>query len=297
MTQDKLKEILINHYKELKHTKPNNHELYYSLHNKEGFFEHLNNIINNKIGFLLDVYNRLGDGVEYEDKLSYIQQFTIESIRPTCSLCGERFILKVIDNKILFDFSETYSDNFYIRPLECKYLPIREKAKIDVNIEISSGKFVVANFINMDFDRYENDINYPLNFYKASKEYAKDDICMFEMGNMTMDVMVNDDGTEIIMCQEFGYDDKGFEFEYTYPGFKKIGYISNDMWRWMGADYHIFRSCDQKKELPELVSINQYDNTDWNPILIIDVKPGQWKVEHFYPFSNTNIYSKLTFVE
>ena len=115
------------------------------------------------------------------------------------------------------------------------------------------------------------------------------------MGNMSLNVFLKEDGTEIILGREHGYDEvKDREFTVKHKGFKNIGNISLSMWRWMCADKEVL--SQRNISLPKLKKNSTIEH-DYRNYTLAKVKPGKWIIEHYYDLHKRNdadiIFSRL----
>jgi hypothetical protein len=167
-------------------------------------------------------------------------------------------------------------------------------------INVPSGKLLFKNYFNTK-EIYENDdkkfsINSILGRYKLMKDLASKNVGYGQMGNMSINVFKKNDGTEIIIHNDYYYDgDKDIETTIEYDGFKNMGSISLSVWRWQCADVEVLKKVGEKVDyLPKNLKEGEYDKNYLDNILL-DVKPGIWVIEHYYDMnpSDEHMYSKL----
>lgn len=177
----------------------------------------------------------------------------------------------------------------------CPAASLRKMQCMKTSINIPSGDLLIQNFIlddNISDPKSKNGTNYSINSLDGRNNimqyYGGLDIGYGQMGNMYMDVLVNADGTEVLFASDCGFDEDGEEIFYSFPGFTKIGTISNNMWRWMCAD---------KKVLDEL----GYDYTQYTDSQVwVKIQPGKWCIEHYYDVVDDHIdgvYSRLKYTK
>lgn len=168
---------------------------------------------------------------------------------------------------------------------ELHKLGITDKFVTEINVP--TGELYFVNHFDTE-EIYDNDdLNFSglLGKYKLMQDLAKKDVGYGQMGNMSIEIFVNNDGTEIIIGEEYFYNSETNEEQYLPPveGFKKIGEISLSVWRWQCADKQIIDKYNEKIKKEDRV--------------IADVKPGTWVIEHYYDFmkygDKSRIFSKL----
>ncbi len=166
-----------------------------------------------------------------------------------------------------------------ISPCKASTLDINDKLVAEINVP--SGELVICNnFKTKEIYEMEefNSINAIIGRYELMQYLAKKDIGYGQMGNMSIDVYLKNDGTEVIFANSY---DEESDTEREYPGYKHLGDISFGVWRWMCAD---------KKTL------NKYNEKPSKDSIITNVKPGKWVIEHYYDVvgdRSDGIYTKL----
>lgn len=239
-----------------------------------------------------------------------------------CWDCGGRFnfmlanenTLTVIDHMYRYKFLEkTYGKDFDLReehrfkiddiPMCDVDLRIKETGTI-THIDVPSGKFIITNHFGKNDDIYDPEdgrigyesINALSGRIKMAEVLAEKNIAYAQMGNMSINVYVNESGTEIIIGDEYYYDGNQ-EFIRSFEGFKRIGYISLSVWRWQAADKEILKGFNYP--IPENLKEDDIVDHEHMDYALLNIKPGRWKIEHFYDVRGCEdgIYSKLSLVE
>jgi len=174
-------------------------------------------------------------------------------------------------------------DSTKVKECEITKLNIKDKLVAEVNVE--SGELVFVNFFKNDAmnDQTDDDsINDLLGRYNLMQYLAKNDIVYCQMSNMSVDVFSKDDGTEIIVGESDYYNEETDEEDKReFPGFKYMGYIGCDVWRWMCADKKVLEKYGE--EIPKRS-------------ITVKVTPGTWIIEHYYDVIGDRpdgIYSKM----
>lgn len=231
-----------------------------------------------------------------------------------CFDCGEKLYLSptsensvaLIDLDFIFSESERQGIQKY-HPVkvdvnsipECSVKPLREIGKLEADIQVPTGELLFANFFREDKiytmpDEFSNrnSIN-AINGRNNLMQYlAGQNIGYGQMGNMSVNVFVNDAGDEIIIGTNYGYNEEDGEFEVTYEGFTDYGSICLDVWRWMCGDIKILKEHGEK--IPDNLISNKKTENEYHDYILAIVKPGTWHIDHFYDFDeDSTIYSKL----
>lgn len=186
----------------------------------------------------------------------------------------------------------------------CGMSELNIEDKVAVEIDVPTGDLVFANFFRDektldDFAGEDNETDRSicglLGRVKLAKYYSTINVGYGQMGNMSLNVFLKEDGTEIILGREHGYDEvKDREFTVKHKGFKNIGNISLSMWRWMCADKEVL--SQRNISLPKLKKNSTIEH-DYRNYTLAKVKPGKWIIEHYYDLHKRNdadiIFSRL----
>jgi len=199
--------------------------------------------------------------------------------------------------------------DYQIKPEEipsCEAKSLKRKKKLVSEIEVPSGELIFQNFFKTEKlyvnpkNRYGHpDINSVLGRNVLMQYLAKQNVGYAQMGNMSVSIHLKDDGTEIIVTNPYGYDgEKDEEYEIEFEGFKQIGMISLDVWRWQCADKKVLEEAEEP-----IKEISTKTDTYADAVLA-KVKKGKWRIEHYFDFftrkddeKRNPIYSKLSLVE
>lgn len=239
-----------------------------------------------------------------------------------CWDCGGRFnfilanenTLTVIDQIYRYnflkgkygnDFDSSQAHRFKIDDIPmCDVDSNIKKTGIVTHIDVPSGKFIITNHFGKNDDIYDPEddrigyesINALSGRIKLAGVLADKDIAYGQMGNMSIDVYVNESGTEIIIGDGYYYDGNQEDVR-SFEGFKNIGSISLSVWRWQAADKEILERFNYP--IPENLEEGEVVDNESIDYALLNIKPGRWKVEHFYDVSECEdgIYSKLTLIE
>ena len=234
-----------------------------------------------------------------------------------CEDCGKRlYILPTSENSILLvDTDFINSEN--IRQGIPKYHPVkvdlnlipdcsakvlRDAGKLVAEIEVPTGELLFTNFFKKEKiytmpNEYSasNSIN-SINGRNNLMQYlSTQNIGYGQMGNMSVNIFVNNAGDEIIIGSEYGYNEEDGEFDISHEGFTNYGSISLGVWRWMCGDIQILKEHGEK--IPKNVEVNKHVENNYKDYICVLVKPGTWVIEHFYDLidddNEIEIYSKL----
>lgn len=238
-----------------------------------------------------------------------------------CFDCGGRHHLTVVDEKTVSLLSYSNFDKkreekgfkwldftFRYDPADIPVCPAKslvESKKMVSEINVPSGQLLFANFFKeekiYDFPKEgkykeENSINGLLGRFNLMQYLATQNIGYGQMGNMSVNVFVNKAGDEIIIGNDYGYDNKT-DREYTikHKGFKNLGSISLSVWRWMCGDLEVLQGHGEV--VPDNIKVNKQTEDDYKDYILTKVKPGTWVIEHYYDLmtdeDEDKIYSKL----
>lgn len=228
-----------------------------------------------------------------------------------CFNCGDRLhIVPIDENTITLVDWGIYHENqeksglkheYTITDTEipvCSSKELCDSKKMVAEIQVPSGELVFTNFFKKDeiYDKPDEIVSinaikgrYELMLYLAGKN-----IGYGQMGNMSVNVFVKETGDEIIIGNDYGYNETDGEFTITHDGFENLGSISLSVWRWMCGDVQILNEHGEK--LPKL-KMNKCIEHDYEDYILTKVQSGTWVIEHYFDFmerdDETNIYSKL----
>lgn len=128
-------------------------------------------------------------------------------------------------------------------------------------------------------DKWDHSINDFIGRVYLMRHYAsKFNIAYGQMGNMGIAIYVNRTGDKIIIGNAYPEDhDKDSK---TYKqwmrlkkqGFREVGNISLEMWRWMACD----------KSILDQYEIPLKEEGDMFGVCTVEVKKGKWKMTHYY---------------
>lgn len=190
----------------------------------------------------------------------------------------------------------------------CEFLPIKKQGYLRSEIEVPTGEIVFANYFDQDKfyknekHRGEKSINSTLGRDVLMQDLAKENIGYGQMGNMSVTLFVKNDGTEIIVSTEFGYNKEDGEFEVEHDGFIPLGQISLSVWRWQCGDKKIL--LDGGEKLPDDLKISNEKHDGYEELIAMRVKPGRWEIKHYYDFfteemddAKAPIYSHLKLIQ
>lgn len=248
--------------------------------------------------------------IENNTLLKFGIVFQVEIYCFNCGISGRLYlhdnILYLIDYDDFIKYCEinniNYWDDEFLLPDEllnksCIATELINSGKMVSEIEVNDT-LIFANHFGRNIDdspsneRYSQkySVNSLLGRFNCMQYLANNNFGYGQMGNMSIDVYVNDNKTEILIGG--GYFEENDNEQYViYEGFKKIGQISCDVWRWMCSDY-----SNLKKNNFDVSKISKEDtNSDsYEDYISINVKHGTWKIEHYYDIKEEgHIYSKL----
>ena len=229
-------------------------------------------------------------------------QFIFDTVH-YCFDCGLYFHFMIVDDKTvsLIDFG-TY-DNIrekkctnkidYIMDVseipDCLSKPYRDANKLVAEIDVPTGEFLFVNYFNKKEiysmpNEYasENSINSIRGRARLMDYLATKNIGYGQMGNMSVNVFVNKTGDEIIIGDTI-----------KHKGFKNLGSISLEVWRWMCGDLEVLLGHGEK--LPDNIIVSKKTENNYKDYILTKVKSGRWVIEHYYDFCDNDdkIYSKL----
>jgi hypothetical protein len=239
-----------------------------------------------------------------------------------CFDCGKHYHPYLIDDSTLglIDTHEYYrlikennyneivltDANYNINSI-CPIYVDKQKGYLTSEIDITSGDLVFKNYFSKEkiyeFPKNvkyhsENSIN-GIQGRKNLMQYLSTlNIGYGQMGNMSVSIFVNKDGSEIIIGRDYSYNETDGEFEVKHKGFKNIGKISLEVWRWMCGDADVLKSNKEpmSKELKSLINNpKQVYGSDYKEEIVAKVKAGRWVIEHYYDFQTKRelIYSRM----
>jgi hypothetical protein len=227
----------------------------------------------------------------------------IEDIEYYCWDCGENLDLILLDDKTLvlssrnnfmdltndMTFEERY--NFKIKLDQINHCPINPSIVNGIKTSIKGDLIFANHFGKVDaLYEYEGEKYHSINGLQGriqlSEQLAQKDVGYGQMGNMSINVFLREDGKEIVLGDEYYTDNKGREKIRKFKNFKNIGDISLSVWRWQCADRKVLDKYDYP--IPDLKT----DGQDW---ILAEVVPGEWTIEHYFDTSDCTdgIYSRL----
>ena len=240
----------------------------------------------------------------------------IESIEVYCFDCGDNlYVIPMNENlltvcgssdywKILKASKEQYGFTFkeVTEIPQCGFDKRDNKESIVTEIEVPSGQMVFANYFNKK-EIYESpkysSINSIMGRVDLANYLATKNVGYGQMGNMSVTIFLKDDGSEIIVGDNYRYvydeeTDTEDEIYYEFEGFTQIASISLGVWRWMCADHQILTEHEET----ELADFEPTEPTeDYSDTVMVEVKKGTWVIEHFYDIQGERedgIYSRLS---
>jgi hypothetical protein len=212
------------------------------------------------------------------------------------SLIGIKDFNEMVNKQKVDSTKWSWNETNTIDISKIKPCEIGEIDKITTEIDVNSGKLLFTNFFNekeiYDPKEEDFDINSLLGRVKLAKKLAEKNVGYGQMGNMSVRIFKNSDGTEIIVGTTYMYDEDDNDIDVEFEGFEEIGDISLSVWRWMCAD---LETLDKWNESYPDMKPNTHVEDDYKDYVLLDVKAGRWVIDHYYDFSETNdgIYSKL----
>lgn len=244
----------------------------------------------------------------------------IDNVENQCSSCGESLYPILIDEKTLgyipsgeyWDIAEASGKTYgYVAKKEdfkpCSCIEMNEKQKFVAEIDVPSGKLVFQNFFKTK-ELYEsindgyNSINSLAGRNDLMQELASRNVGYGQMGNMGITVYSNDVDEIIIgdsldvFEENVGYyeecpeeigdgwaqqliEGNVFKNRLEAGNFDNKGDISLSVWRWQCAD------IETLKKWGEEPTTDKYQD-----VIILDVKPGRYEINHFYDFPSNGDY-------
>lgn len=175
----------------------------------------------------------------------------------------------------------------------CKCAGKYEDRTMRAEINVDSGELVFVNYFRASSmydipDEFKGpNLNSIMGRQRYMDHYASIDVGYGQMGNMSIDVFLREDGEEIIIGTDFIYNEHGEETEVQHSGFRKLGTISLDVWRWMCADMSVVRKHGE-------ILPSKARKDDCRDMVKVKVKPGRWEIEHYYDMcADAVVYSRL----
>ncbi len=181
----------------------------------------------------------------------------------------------------------------------CPIARLKIKDKLTAEINVESGDLIFANFFKhkelyeLKTEKYHS-INSVIGRIELMNDLSTRGVGYAQMGNMSVNIFLKDNGEEIIVGDIIGYDDEGEEIEFEFNGYRDLGNISLSVWRWMCADKKILEKYSE--EIPKGLKANSHKEHDYKDYIWAMVKPGTWVIEHYYDVVGERadgIYSKL----
>jgi len=207
----------------------------------------------------------------------------------------------------------------------CESAILVEAKMLTADIEVPSGELIFVNFFHKD-ELYEDPVNYRkpsicslLGRDTLMQYLAGKNVGYGQMSNMSVNIYSNENDEIVVASSNMGedWDDedqedpkvipgddyytqdradyivnenierKKFKDEIEAKGFKNLGNISCEVWRWMCADKQVLVESgeDLEKKHESLVTCN--------------VTPGTWHIEHYFdsPDCPDVVYSRLKLIK
>ncbi len=243
-----------------------------------------------------------------------------------CFDCGDNmYIVPISETEIgcipvnkYWDIMEIHNDKYLFTKndiTECPCCKQNEAKMLVSEIDVPTGELVIANFFTNDELFYEDatqhfkepSINCLLGRDNLMQKLATKNVGYGQMGNMGISVFSNETDEILITDYAFQYlqdyeqcdrkeflDEYGDEqiidkwkdlIQYIETGkFKYVGEIDLSVWRWQCADKKVLD--DYKENLETL----HCDN------VTTKINKGRYRIEHYFGFSNSCLYSKIKLI-
>lgn len=200
----------------------------------------------NKHRYIEDIQNKI-DRKPESATLNYSNNEKIYLNDRYCFYCGGRLYPTLTHTGLSFE--------------PCQYVLAPTTATI-----VIQNKLVFANYFDLPdtpegkeyLDEYS--LNCLLGQANRTAYKASINVAFGQMGNMSLDIYVNQSKDRILLGQRYYDDDEEAEFTQTFEGFSIAGSICCEVWRWEAADSSSPRHTDG---------------------IEID-SPGTWKFTHYY---------------
>lgn len=211
-----------------------------------------------------------------------------------CFGCGQRLGWVLTGDKL--QLRNYYRDNpearfggeFFNHPTDyrCPWETVKPFC-YDINV---NSKLVFVNFFRFSEDapdgkKYLNEysLNYTQGRYNITKYKSAHNVAYGQMTNTSVGVYVNDEKTSVIIgpawhpaeYEEFETDEE-WEKAISKPlfeGYKMVGTICLDVWRWEATD---IETIEKNGSSLEKIQEERRD------LVVLDVKHGLWAVQHNY---------------
>jgi hypothetical protein len=225
----------------------------------------------------------------------------------TCFGCGEQLMWTLTGNKL--QLRGIKNENLYRKndnhPVDyC--CPFHDPKANTLQIKIDST-LIFANFFRKFPDCLPEDkhtkkwsLNHLAGRRKVSEFKAKQNVANGQMSNMSIGIYVNENKDSIIVgpnfhpaeYKEFDSDEEQEAAVNTplFPGYKQVGEISLEMWRWEATDLNTLTQ-------------EEFENVKKNSDVVeVEAKHGTWNFQHFYDTPEVEdeksyIYSRLDLKE
>lgn len=215
-----------------------------------------------------------------------------------CSCCGKRLFFQYKNNKFVLNhvFNSEKESSKFVEVPNCEYSEVKVlKSSINVN-----SPLVIINAFIKDHEYVFADSPKELKHddsYSPSNIRGRDNIQKYkaeksncltgQMGNMSIGIFVSDDKKSIIIGDTKKFDENGEywgEEHKVIDGHKKVGRISLGIWCWEATDKNTLENVGY-----------DIDNQRELDIVVVDVAPGTWELEHYYPNNKETdpIYSRI----
>ena len=224
-----------------------------------------------------------------------------------CFDCGlQNSYLVLESNKLIsLNYVENGNGKHYYTGT-CEGVELRNKGHIRNDITIEYGKMLISNYFKVstsldeEINQYSREyrLNSILGRKNLSHHYAKHGVGYGQMGNMSFNVFLRNDGEEVIFTDTYYYDQENdIEIEPTYEGFKHVGKVDCGVWRWEVSGLKNLRQLNEKYNIDTPIE-------DERELLQLEVIPGKWKIEHYYDLmngdeivQNNHVYSRLKLIK
>lgn len=212
-----------------------------------------------------------------------------------CMDCGKQLKPIMLNENtislISYDDIEKITGNRYSQHIDIDKIPVCEaihvKDKHTYYIKINSEFLIFTDMFRSKELNIDGELSSLLERIEISNKFAELNIGMATMGNTSVEILKNSNGTEILIV-ECGTVVKGYEY---------VGSICCDVWRWMcvGSDHTIKCGEDITLELKE-----GFVDIDHKQYVTVNIKSGLWSIEHYFDIVGNRkdgIYSKLCLIE
>lgn len=257
-------------------------------------------------------YRKVALEIDHEngDMLTFEDSYCFDCDKNLAVILLNETTLTVIGKADYFTLVKKYK-NYELKVIpeyleKCELGDLRAKGMLESEINVPTGELIFKNYFDKKEIYESSNTGRSINAIKgrnALMQYlATKDVGYGQMGNMSVNVYLKEDGTEVIIAGSWYYNEKDEECEVGFEGFEPIGSISLSVWRWMCADRETLKKYDEKivEQDPTFAEVGYatYD-VDYHDIVEVKVQPGKWKIEHYFDFEERTdkIYSKLYLIK